>query len=258
MMRLILFLSFFLTTSIMVSGQKSSPELFDKLVYISGKQSLPYRLLKPKNSTGTEKFPLVIFLHGAGERGNDNDAQILHIVDLFTNPQNRTKYPCYVLAPQCPKGEWWASHNKDGSMKKDPTPSMKLLIELIEKICRENSIDPTRVYITGVSMGGFGTWDLLARFPNRFAAAVPICGGGDEAIAPMIKHIPQWIFHGAKDNVVHPRQSRKMVKALQSAGGIPGYTEYPDVAHNSWVQAYQEPYLLPWLFRQKIELPNTP
>jgi predicted peptidase len=238
MMRRIL-VYFVLFTGI-TSMSHAQHELFDKLVFEHAKGKLPYRLLKPVNPGALDKYPLIIFLHGAGER------------DLVTNPTNRGRYAAYVLAPQCPKGEWWAAHNRDGSMKDEPTQPTQLLLNLLEEIMKDYPIDESRIYITGVSMGGFGTWDLLARFPNKFAAAAPVCGGGDEKTAPAIRHIPIWAFHGAKDSVVSPRESRTMISALQKAGGQPGYTEYPDVAHDSWVQAYQEPHLLPWLFKQQM------
>lgn len=238
----------------MLSGnaQQTPSALFDKLVYASKKDSIPYRLLKPVNPGAKERYPLIIFLHGAGERGNDNESQLSHIVDFFTDNRDRAKYPCYVVAPQCPKRQTWAEHNNDGSMRKDPTPPTKMVIELIDKIGKEFPIDPSRIYIAGLSMGGFGTWDLMARLPNKFAAAVPICGGGDVRTAASIKHIPVWAFHGAKDDVVSPKRSRAMVHALREAGGLPGYTEYPDIEHNSWVWALREPHLLPWLFKQKL------
>lgn len=228
-------------------------DLFDKLIFEKGDRSLPYRLLKPVNPQALERFPLVIFLHGSGERGSDNEAQLKHIKNLFLDTKNRGKYPCYVLAPQCPKNELWAEHNKDGSVKAKPTPTMELVIDLIAQISKDYPIDPSRVYVTGVSMGGYGTWDLLARYPEKFAAGVPVCGGGDERTASKLKDIPIWAFHGALDNIVSPRQSRTMVQAIQKAGGNPGYTEYPDVKHDSWVQAYQEPHLLPWLFKQNTQ-----
>jgi predicted peptidase len=235
--------------------QAQPVNLFDKLLYVSKKDTLPYRLLKPVNPGAKEIFPLIIFLHGSGERGSDNVAQLKHISDLALDPKYRGKYPCYVIAPQCPKGQLWADYR--GPITKEPTRPTRLLIELIGEIIKEYSVDPSRIYITGVSMGGFGTWDLLARFPDKFAAAIPICGGGDEQTAAKIKHIPLWVFHGAKDDIVSPKQSRTMVKALQDAGGLPGYTEYPDIEHNSWVQAYQESHLLPWLFKQKLKAGNS-
>lgn len=213
---------------------------------------MPYRLLKPLQTGGSEQFPLVIFLHGAGERGADNEAQIRHIAGLFLDPEHRSGYPCFVLAPQCPKGQLWAKHNDDGSMTRDPTRVMQLTMALIDEIVGAFPIDQSRIYVTGVSMGGFGTWDLMARQPARFSAAVPVCGGGDEKIAGIVSRIPVWAFHGALDKVVLPRSSRSMIAAMRNAGGDPEYTEYPDVAHNCWIKAYQEPQLLPWLFKQSL------
>lgn len=233
--------------------QAQTTDLFDKLIFEKGGDSIPYRLLKPVNPQALERFPLIIFLHGSGERGSDNEAQIKHIKNLVLDTKNRGKYPCYVLAPQCPKNGLWAEHNKGGSVKSHPTKPMQLVIQLIEQISKEYPIDLSRVYVTGVSMGGYGTWDLLARYPEKFAAGVPVCGGGDERTASKLAEIPIWAFHGALDDIVSPRQSRTMIQAIQKAGGKPGYTEYPDIKHESWVPAYQEPHLLPWLFKQKTQ-----
>lgn len=229
-------------------------DIFKKELYLNNGDTLRYRFLKPLSSSEQQLYPLVIFLHGAGERGNDNDVHIKHIAHLFTNEKNRTKYPCYVLAPQCPKSEMWARFDGEietMKIRKTPTKPMKLLIDLIEKTIHENPIDTSRIYITGLSMGGFGTWDLISRYPQKFAAAVPVCGGGDASKVALFRHLPIWAFHGAKDNIVPPQHSRKMIAALQNNGALPGYNEYPDVAHASWVNAYREPMLLEWLFRQK-------
>jgi predicted peptidase len=246
----LLFCSFLLFSAML---QAQNLNLFDKLVYTSKKDTLPYRLLKPSNPDVGELFPLVIFFHGIGERGNDNEAQLKHIGEVVLDPKFRAKHLCYIVAPQCAQGEMWAKHNKNGTTRDVPTLPMQLVIELIGKLCEELPIDKNRIYVTGLSMGGYGAWDLLVRYPNKFAAAVPICGGGDEMMASRIKHIPIWAFHGAKDEVVSPRNSRTMIKALQDSGGSPGYTEYPDIGHNSWVQAYREPYLFPWLFKQSLQ-----
>ena len=251
--KLILLLA--MISSLTVLGQDGPSKLFDKLLYTSDKDTLPYRLLKPENAA-SKKFPLVIFLHGAGERGNDNEVHIKHIMEVFGNPENRQKYPSYVLAPQCPANIMWASHTSQNNrlvMKQTPTRPMALLISLIEKIEKDFSIDPNRIYVTGLSMGGYGTWDLLARFPQKFAAAVPICGGGDPATAGSFRHVPIWAFHGTLDRIVPATQSRIMIKALQDAGGAPGYTEYPDIGHDSWTNAYRDPYLLPWLFSRQLQ-----
>ena len=133
-----------------------------------------------------------------------------------------------------------------------PTRPMEMLIQLLEEISVDYPIDHSRIYVTGISMGGFGTWDLMARFPYRFAAAVPVCGGGDVKTVPTIKHIPVWVFHGAEDPTVSPELSRKMVQAFWEAGALPGYTEFPEVKHPSWHHAYKEPQLMPWMWRQKL------
>lgn len=244
-----------MVSSLVASAQLQTNSGFDKLLYTNEKDTLPYRLLKPENMQAQNKFPLVIFLHGAGERGTDNGVHIKHISQLFLNPKNRKKYPCFVLAPQCPQQIMWAAHDRDGSrlmMREKPTAPMSMVIELVDQIEREYAIDRSRIYVTGLSMGGYGTWDLIARFPQRFAAAVPICGGGDSATATRIGHVPIWAFHGALDEVVRPKNSRVMIKALQDAGANPGYTEYPDVGHDSWTLAYADPYLLPWLFDKHL------
>jgi predicted peptidase len=223
----------------------------------SGKELL-YRLLKPEgyDSAGTTAYPLVIFLHGAGERGNDNELQLAEGVKEFAKPKMRKKHPCFVIAPQCPLNKSWGKIEKPGGhlalmRAKEPTESTGLVIELMDALPKEFRIDPKRIYVTGLSMGGFGTWDLLARYPDRFAAAVPICGGGMEETAPSFARVPIWVFHGAIDPDVEVELSRRMVEALRKAGGKPGFTEYPDVGHECWEQTYRNPDVQDWLFAQK-------
>jgi predicted peptidase len=211
---------------------------------------LPYRLIKPAKTEG--KLPLVIFLHGAGERGDNNVAQLTHGVKAFVAAQ--AKFPHFLIAPQCPKNKKWAEVDWGADRHKtpaEPSEPMGKLLALIDKLQEELPIDPSRIYVTGLSMGGFGTWDLLTRRPQLIAAAVPICGGGDVDAAPTIAKIPQWIFHGGNDTVVKTARSRAMNEALTKAGGMPKYTEYPGVGHDSWNKAYAEPDLMPWLFAQK-------
>lgn len=372
---------------------------------------LLYRLYKPKDYDPAKKFPLVLFLHGAGERGNDNLAQVRDAL-YFAKDAVQKDHPCFVVAPQCPSapkafqiygssksfdqtfndyansaGDWksytiplakltagpksyltiinagenrrpaanaaaaapaiisefrniaigendakipsldlrklnfdgkqgkgkadisedgktltltgdlrvkapfdykvtdktvlafefrspkdgqgaahaiamdsddffdyrWANMDwsaKKGSMGKEPTTPMRLTLEVLAKLQKEFSIDDKRLYLTGLSMGGYGTWDTLARYPNLFAAAVPICGGGDESAAATLKDIPIWCFHGGADTTVPTERSRNMIKAIKDAGGTPQYTEYPGVGHNSWDKAYSEPELPNWLFAQ--------
>jgi predicted peptidase len=219
---------------------------------------LRYRLLKPEGYTPDTKttYPLVVFLHGAGERGDDNTAQLKHVVPEFLTPEHRRDHPCFLIAPQCPEGQKWAEVDWSAAthkQPKEPSGPMKLLIELIPKLEKEYPIDAKRVYLAGLSMGGYGTWDLLARKPKLFAAGVPVCGGGDEGTAEKIANIPIWVFHGDKDNAVPVSRSRTMVEALKKAGAHPKYTEYPGVGHNSWDKAYREPELWKWLFAQKRE-----
>lgn len=216
-------------------------------------QSLPYLRLKPIDYDPSRRYPLVIYYHGAGQRGSDNRQHWTNGVEVFAAPENRKKHPCFFIAPQCPLGQQWvdASWALDRhTMPLEPSRPLRLSFELIDSMQAEFAVDAERVYVTGISMGGFGTWDAIARDPGRFAAAVPVCGGGDEATSDVIKSIPIWAFHGADDLVVKTDRSRNMIAALRATGGQPRYTEYPNVAHNSWVNAYREPALLDWLFSQ--------
>jgi predicted peptidase len=213
---------------------------------------LPYRLLKPLAVEEGKKYPLVIFLHGAGERGTDNEKQLVHGVPQFVT--NREKYPCFLIAPQCPDGKKWVEVDWSAdqhTLPKDPGEVGRATLELIEKSVQDLPVDPKRIYITGLSMGGYGTWDIIARRPELFAAAAPVCGGADEATAEPIKDLPIWVFHGAKDTAVKPARSRNMVEALKKAGSKVEYTEYPDVGHNSWDNAYRDPEFYKWLFAQR-------
>ncbi|MBI3854959.1 MAG: prolyl oligopeptidase family serine peptidase [Planctomycetes bacterium] len=215
---------------------------------------LPYRIFKPASFDEKMNYPLVIFLHGAGERGDDNKAQTKHGVKCFL--QGQAKHPCFIVAPQCPSKAQWVN-TPWGDLKHtipaQPSEPMQGAIELIAALQKEfPSIDPKRLYVTGLSMGGFGTWDLITRMPRTFAAAVPVCGGADDAKAAAIAKVPVWVFHGGADDVVKTVRSRNIVAALKAAGGSPRYTEFPGVGHGCWDQAYGEADLLPWLFSQKL------
>ncbi|MFN3190336.1 MAG: prolyl oligopeptidase family serine peptidase [Aureliella sp.] len=215
---------------------------------------LKYRLMKPANYDANDKYPLVIFLHGAGERGDNNSAQLKHGMPDFCRDEVRQKFPCYVLAPQCPKEKKWA--DVDWSLDHVELPenistSMRLLLDLVDQMLENAAIDRNRIYICGLSMGGYGSWDALYRRPDFFAAAIPICGGADPATASRIQHIPIWCFHGGEDKVVMPQFSRDMIAALKSAGGTPKYTEYPGVGHDSWTATFANPKIYDWLFSQR-------
>jgi predicted peptidase len=229
--------------------------LLEKRTYSDGVGAkLHYRLLRPPKREGDAKYPLVVFLHGAGERGDDNDAQLAHGVREFARPQARQKYPCFLIAPQCPNGKrWvevdWSSHSH--TLPKQPSDPMRLTLELVESIQKEIPIDARRIYITGLSMGGYGVWDALARKPKLFAAAVPVCGGADLNTAKTVRDVPVWMFHGDQDSAVPVSRSRDMAAALKKAGGHPKYTEYRGVGHNCWDSAYQDSDMFAWLFAQK-------
>jgi predicted peptidase len=213
--------------------------------------TLLYRQLLP-DSDPYRKYPLVIFLHGSGERGHDNEAQLQWGVMNFATDRNMMLHPAIVLAPQCPERMSWSRINRGEELKLDPTPSkpMELLIGLVYKLIKTMPVDSTRIYITGLSMGGYGTYDAIERYPGLFAAAVPVCGGGDVSKAEGIAHIPIWIFHGADDPAVSTSYDHAMLEALTRAGARPGFTQYPEVGHFSWIQAYSDPVMMEWLFRQ--------
>ena len=221
---------------------------YEKLIYQTPEDTLPYRLLKPQEVKDNQRYPLVIFLHGSGERGNDNVINLKYIAPLFLQDKNRKEFPCYVLIPQCPANERWTYTD----WYQEPTEPLSTLMNLIDSLKKNPSIDSKRIYIMGLSMGGYGTWYLITRFPDTFAAAVPICGGGDWNQAKEIAHVPIWAFHGSDDAVIHPDQTRIMIKALKKNGGKPKYTEYKKTGHDSWTPAFQEPQLLPWLFKQQL------
>jgi len=223
--------------------------------YIDKKgDTLRYRLLGPDYDT-LRFYPLVIFLHGSGERGNDNEAQLKWGVTNFATDQMMMTHPAFVLAPQCPENKQWAAFAKNAdsfhlSLKPSPSKQMELLTGLIHQLCKTLRIDTNRIYITGVSMGGYGTFDAIERYPHLFAAAVPVCGAGDEAKAVDIAHIPIWIYHGAEDPAVSPLHAYEMNTALVKAGAHPGLTVYPATGHFSWLGAYIDPLMIEWLFSQ--------
>jgi predicted peptidase len=234
-------------------AQEKKPTLEKKTYTDPAGKKLPYRLLLPDDYDKSKKYPLVLFLHGAGERGDDNEAQLKHGVPEFARDENRKKYPCILIAPQCPSKLKWADWTVNAPLAKEPTEPNRLALELVDAIQKEYSVDPKRIYVTGLSMGGFGTWDLISRHPDKFAAAVPVCGGGDPNQADKIARIPIWVFHGAQDNAVKVERSREMIEAIKKSRGMPKYTEYPKEGHASWVPAYKDAGMFKWLFEQKRE-----
>lgn len=213
-------------------------------------RALPYRLLVPANYDATKKYPLVLFLHGAGERGNDN-LKHLKVVSSPLEFVASAKEPVFFIAPQCPAETRWVDRPRNkGSYSIDEVPlseNLQLVLKILAQVQKEYSIDASRLYVTGLSMGGFGSWYLISRFPEKFAAAIPICGGGDPSRAASMQSIGIWAFHAADDKVVPVTSSRDMIRALWAAGHNPSYTEYTSGGHNSWDRAYRTPGLMDWM-----------
>ncbi len=248
-----------------------------------------YRLVEPAAAAIADpgaRVPLVVFLHGSGERGSDNRAQLVHFAGGCASEEFQQKAPCYVLAMQCPASETW-SHIDIKAMRErgetpkaatEPTRAMRALMQAIDDVMTTKAVDPTRVYLTGLSMGGFGAFDLAVRKPELFAAVVPICGGGDPATAPTVARVPFYIVHGTDDPVVPVALSRTMREAIAAASADvarvdreksrgtpsaakpmpkrapnPTYREYDKVGHDSWTPAYRfgDNGVLDWMFAQR-------
>jgi predicted peptidase len=198
------------------------------------KVTMDYLLYLPEGYDEKDSWPLLLFLHGAGERGDD-----LELVKKHGPPKliaAGKQFPFIVVSPQCPKGRWW-----------QPFELTALLDEIVEKY----RVDQERICVTGLSMGGFGTWSLAAYTPERFAALAPICGGGEAYWAREFAHIPTWAFHGGKDSLVPQERSERMVEAMNKHGGSARLTVYPDAGHDSWTETYDNPELYEWLLQQK-------
>lgn len=251
------------STSKTDDGNFSASPLYSKyrLTYTDATgYSLPYCLYLPKKEAFPEdsektSYPLVLFLHGAGERGTDNELQNndTGIVPRLTDETFYAAHPCILVTPQCPADAQWVNTPwTEGSYSIEETPispALSAANELLDDICAQYPADTSRLYITGVSMGGYGAWDLLLRHPDLFAGAIILCGAGDPSQAAAIAHIPLRLFHGAKDTEVPVSGSREMYQALLDAGAKDvQYQEYPDIGHWIWLNAWDEPGLLDWLF----------
>jgi len=218
-------------------------------------ESLNYRIYLPKGYDKSKKYPLVLLFHGAGERGDNNKSQLVHAATDIVTYSIKHHEPIILVAPQCPKGKQWvdvpwgaASH----VMPEKPSDSMGLAIELLGELRRDYPIDSQRMYVTGLSMGGYGTWDLIQRQPETFAAALVVCGGGDTAQAPKLVKMPILVTHGELDGVVKTQRARDMVAAIKEAGGKSiRYIEYKDVRHNVWKPVYSDEKNIKWLLDQK-------
>jgi predicted peptidase len=211
--------------------------------------TLPYRLFVP-TAEPKRDLPLVLYLHGIEAVGSDNQRQIRGLdyagSHVWIEPHLQEFQPCFVLAPQCPRGSLWAN-----LVTRRPTAPLHRTVEVLENLKREHPIDSDRIYVTGQSMGGFGTWALAGEYPALAAAAIPVCGGGSTRYASALARCAVWAFHGTFDPVVPVRESRRMVSAIRKAGGNPLYTEYPWKLHNIWDTTYKNPAVAAWIFLQR-------
>jgi predicted peptidase len=213
-----------------------------------------YRFRAPTSVIAGKTYPLVLFMHGAGERGDDNSAQLKHGVTPIIKITEDLDEPCFLIAPQCPAGRWWSPIDDDTmrlSAAGQPNALLEAVLALVTETMKDKPIDPQRFYVTGISMGGYASWDLLGRANRKIAAAIPICGGGDPSLAAAYKDTPIWAFHGEADAVVPVKTTRDMIEALVKAGGSPKSTYYPGVNHDSWTQTYANPDVIRWMLDQR-------
>jgi MYXO-CTERM domain-containing protein len=223
---------------------------FEPRTFTGTKGTLAYRLFKVKNPTAGTKYPLILFLHGAGERGDNNTAQLMANMGakVWATDDNQAKHAAYVIAPQCPADKQWVDTPwAEGSYMLDNVPvsdQLTTALEIADEVAEEFMTDPARQYITGLSMGGFGTWDAIM----RFAAAIPVCGGADPTKADLLKDLPIWTAHGDMDTVVPLQGTQDMVAALMTAGSDVQYSEYPGVGHDAWTPTYGNQAIIDWLF----------
>ena len=229
-------------------------KLYEKEIFVYEDDTLNYRILKPLNYNPNKQYPVHLFLHGSGERGNDNSSQLTHGGKLFLKKENREKYNSWVIFPQCSKNDRWPSLSSDqwdkpfNNNNSKPNKSLGLVIRLMDKFIEKKQVDKQRIYLSGLSMGGMGTFEILFRRPNMFAAATPICGNGIPQLAKLYADkVPLWIFHGSDDNVVSPKYSLAMAKAIIEAGGSPKMTLYENTGHGSWNNAFEEKDFLKWI-----------
>jgi predicted peptidase len=192
---------------------------------------LDYLLYLPNDYNAEKAWPLIVFLHGAGERGNDLNKVKIHGPSKLV--EQGKDFPFIIVSPQCPEGKWWPNR-------------VEHVMALIEEISDDYSVDKNRIYLTGLSMGGFGTWTIASTYPERFAAIAPICGGGQPYLGWNLKSMPVWAFHGAKDQLVPLKRSQEMVDAVNKAGGSAKLTVYPEAGHDSWTETYNNDKLYEW------------
>lgn len=240
------------------AGDKSS--FLKKQFTASNGYKLNYRVLYPRNYCPDQQYPVILFLHGAGERGSDNEAQLVHGGNLFASYESQANYPAIIIAPQCPADEYWVDYTRpsEGKSRSYPasapiTKPLNAAKELLDSYMAAGIVDAKRIYVTGLSMGGMGTFDLVCRYPDLFAAATPVCGAVSLERAVKYKGKTAFsVYHGDADSIVDPQFSRDAFEALKKAGADVRYKEYPGVNHNSWDNAFAEPDYLSWMFSHSL------
>lgn len=260
-------LKFFFSLAIFfVSGVDSIAQdktLFEKHWFIQSGDTMPFRILFPKNYDASKTYPVVFFLHGRGESGTDNEKQLTHGAALFLRDSVRERYPAIVVFPQCSDKRYWSNVQTVAKGKSTasrefyfvedgpPSKDIQLLQSLVGNILTRYPVNKKRVYVGGLSMGGMGTFEIVRRMPKTFAAAFPICGGAHPGTAKEIRKTSWWLFHGLKDDVVLPIHTQNMEAAFRKTRADVKATYYPNANHNSWDPAFAEPGLLEWVFSKK-------
>lgn len=248
---------FLIITLVSFSAFAQDFSLYKKEVFVTNGDTLRYRILYPKNFDAAKKYPVVLFLHGRGESGNDNQKQLTHGAKMFLDENFRNQNEIITIFPQCSEESYWANVEIESVQNKrfftfvkggKPTEAMSLLLSFTDKYFKNSFVDPTKIYVGGLSMGGMGTFEILRRKPNTFAAAFAICGGDNVENVKKYKNVPLWIFHGGLDDVVTPQFSYNIYRELKKLGYEPKFTVYLKANHNSWDSAFAEPELFPWLF----------
>jgi predicted peptidase len=260
-LKIVLLISVMGLAAFLFSKNKKDYSAYESEFFIKNNDTLPYRILYPLDFDKSKKYPIIFFLHGSGELGNDNKAQLTLGGALFVKKKIREDFQAIVIFPQCSKNSFWSNvgrrteNNREYFAYKtggEPTKDMDLLLQLINQFKTNPNVDNTRMYAMGISMGGMGVFELLRREPGTFAAAVVICGGDDPSNAEKYgKDVSVWVFHGAEDNVVPVSSSVVVAEKLKELGNEVKLTIYPKVGHSSWDDALDEEELLPWLFSKR-------
>jgi predicted peptidase len=242
----------------MTAQLPSEPYAVRSTLYTGGpfaNEPFGYRLLVPRVIAPGESYPLVLFLHGRDQRGTDNRGQLEYLPTWMAEAGTRARYPCFLIAPQCRPDRYWVETPwgvDRAAPRPPPGPQMQVVINILDEVMRTFPVDPRRLYLSGLSMGGFGSWDLGTRLAQRWAAVAPICGGGDELYADRLAGVPVWAWHGAADDVVPVARSRVMIDCIRAAGGEPKYTELAGAGHDVWTRAYTDAAgVIPWMFAQR-------